>query len=293
MALPTTSSSAFLSYNLPIKAYGAQFKAFALQKSDKKAENTRKIAMTEDQKRRNLLGKEFEGKNHLPRVEEEANDGHRNTSDERITNSHSISDSPASATRSAVLKACSVTSGILLALGLLIREAAHIASVEGWLNLDSSSELSFGLEIWHIQLVFSIVVLVSSCRYMLLKIWPEFAESSEAANQKVLGSLQPLDYLLVAILPGISEEFLFRGAILPLLGLNWKSSLVVGAIFGGLHLDGSRKYSFAIWASLVGFIYGMATIVSSSIIVPMACHSLNNLVGGIIWRSASSSENKD
>lgn len=110
---------------------------------------------------------------------------------------------------------------------------------------------------------------------------------------------------------------------MPLFGLNWRSALAVAAIFGVLHLGSGRRYSFAIWyfslfilllqsyiiwtprsflsslakvnpsrgnvfrATFVGFAYGAATLISSSIIVPMASHSLNNLVGGLLWRLTS------
>ncbi|XP_057495048.1 uncharacterized protein LOC130780100 isoform X2 [Actinidia eriantha] len=99
---------------------------------------------------------------------------------------------------------------------------------------------------WHLQLVTGLVILISSCRYLLLKTWSDFSESSQAASQQVLTSLQPLDYLVVAFLPGFSEELLFRGALLPLFGINWKSVLLVSALFGVLHLGSDRKYSFAI-----------------------------------------------
>lgn len=42
-------------------------------------------------------------------------------------------------------------------------------------------------------------------------------------------------------------------------------------------------------ATFVGLAYGYATILSSSIAVPMASHALNNLVGGILWRHSSNS----
>lgn len=107
------------------------------------------------------------------------------------------------------------------------------------------------VESWHFGLIIGSVILVSSCRLLLLKIWPDFAESSKAANQQVyslvhcfvsrtshirklvliaykfvinslkgaligtadafllelqvLTSLEPLDYLVVSFLPGISE----------------------------------------------------------------------------------------
>uniref|UniRef100_A0A6N2MNI1 CAAX prenyl protease 2/Lysostaphin resistance protein A-like domain-containing protein n=1 Tax=Salix viminalis TaxID=40686 RepID=A0A6N2MNI1_SALVM len=40
-------------------------------------------------------------------------------------------------------------------------------------------------------------------------------------------------------------------------------------------------------ATFVGFVYGFATIVSSSLVVPMASHALNNLAGGLLWRLTS------
>ncbi|XP_045824614.1 uncharacterized protein LOC123917046 [Trifolium pratense] len=189
--------------------------------------------------------------------------------------------------RTAVLQACIITSGLIAAFGTVIRQVSHVASIEGLPILDCSTEVSFGFEMWHLGLMTGLVVLISSSRYLLLKIWPEFAESSEAANRQVLSSLQPLDYIVVAFLPGISEELLFRGAILPLLGMDWKSIGVAAFIFGVLHLGNGRKYSFVIWATFVGLAYGYATVLSSSIAVPMASHAVNNLIGGLLWRYTS------
>ncbi|XP_011086710.1 uncharacterized protein LOC105168352 [Sesamum indicum] len=191
--------------------------------------------------------------------------------------------------RTAVLQACTVTSGLMGAVGVLIRQVSHFAAREGWPVLDCSADITFSFELWHLELIAGSVILVSSCRFLLLKTWPDFAESSQAANQQVLTSLEPLDYLLIAFLPGISEELLFRGALLPLFGVNSTSIFVVAALFGVLHLGSGRKYSFAVWATLVGLVYGYATTWSSSIIVPMASHALNNLVAGVIWRYSSNS----
>lgn len=191
------------------------------------------------------------------------------------------------ASRSDVLQACTVTSGLIAALGILIRQVSHVASMEGLPILDCSTEVTFGIEMWHLELITGLVILISSCRYLLLKTWPDFAESTEAANQQVLTSLQPLDYLVVSFLPGVTEELLFRGALLPLFGMDWKSVLLAATIFGVLHLGNGRKYSFAIWATFVGIVYGYATIVSSSLVVPMASHALNNLAGGLLWRHTS------
>ncbi|GMI90204.1 hypothetical protein like AT3G26085 [Hibiscus trionum] len=214
-----------------------------------------------------------------------------NPSKDDINNGKSVDSAPQDSislpSRSNVLQACTITSGLIAALGLIIRQVSHVGSMEGLPILDCSMEVSFDFEIWHLELITGLVVLISSCRYILLKTWPDFSESSETANKQVLSSLQPYDYLVVAFLPGMSEELLFRGALLPVFGFDWKSVLIVSTLFGVLHLGNGRKYSFAVWATFVGIVYGYATIVSSSVIVPMASHALNNLVGGLLWRYTS------
>ncbi|XP_038704929.1 uncharacterized protein LOC120000841 isoform X2 [Tripterygium wilfordii] len=153
--------------------------------------------------------------------------------------------------RNTVLQACIFTSALIGLLGLTIRQLSHVASVEGLPIHDCSMEVQFGFEMWHLELITGLVVLISSSRYLLLRTWPDFAESTEAANQQVLTSLQPLDYIVVAFLPGVGEELLFRGALLPLFGINIVSIAVVAAIFGALHLGSGRKYSFAICKMIV------------------------------------------
>lgn len=47
------------------------------------------------------------------------------------------------------------------------------------------SILAVSFEMEQLQLITGLVVLISSSRYILLKIWPDFAKSSEAANRQV------------------------------------------------------------------------------------------------------------
>ncbi|KVH88946.1 Zinc finger, RING/FYVE/PHD-type [Cynara cardunculus var. scolymus] len=148
-----------------------------------------------------------------------------------------------------------------------LESQASIAIASRSSVLQACTVTSVNFEMWHLQVVAGLVILISSSRFLLLKTWSDFAESSEASNQQVLTSLEPLDYALVAFLPGISEN-----------------AMAVAALFGILHLGSGRKFSFAIWATFVGLAYGYATIISSSLIVPMASHAINNLIGGVIWR---------
>ena len=43
------------------------------------------------------------------------------------------------------------------------------------------------------------------------------------------------------------QELFFRGAILPLVGVDWSGAAVAGLIFGILHLTGGRNAAFAAW----------------------------------------------
>ncbi|PIN09531.1 hypothetical protein CDL12_17892 [Handroanthus impetiginosus] len=266
--------------------YRGKIKAMASQNQTKKSKKPRKM----QKKDKDLLPKdqkpnEDEGQDRPSSSRVDVEDGNMMFSNETLEVQTSLS----VPSRSAVLQACTVTSGLIGALGVLTRQVSHIASREGWPIVDCSADITLSFELWHLELIAGSVILVSLCRYLLLKIWPDFAESSEAANQQVLTSLEPVDYLVVAFLPGISEELLFHGALLPLFGMNMTSIFAVAALFGILHLGSGRKYSFAIWATFVGVVYGYATTLSSSIIVAMASHALNNLIGGIIWRYSSNS----
>ncbi|XP_008796049.2 uncharacterized protein LOC103711607 isoform X2 [Phoenix dactylifera] len=185
--------------------FGLQFRAFALRKSEKKERNYLKLSKTKSKTLQQSKQLSSEDTVDLSDKILTRDDNTCDTSVELISSNLNENDLTARRTRGAVLQACIVSSGLILALGAIIRQASHVASMEGWAIFDSYTEVSFGFETWHIELIIGLVILISSCRYMLLRIWPDFSESSKAANQQILGPLQPLDYVIVAFLPGISE----------------------------------------------------------------------------------------
>ncbi len=62
--------------------------------------------------------------------------------------------------------------------------------------------------------------------------------------------------------------------------------VISGIAFGLLHNSGGRNLAFAVWASLVGVLYGAAFLYTQDIIVPMVSHSLANAAAGILWRQS-------
>jgi membrane protease YdiL (CAAX protease family) len=156
---------------------------------------------------------------------------------------------------------------------------------------------------------------VTAARLALLSSWPDFREATERSNVAALSRLDYADLLWVATLPAMSEELLFRGALLPAVYPDWcaarpwrlaeelrarpcrtglpsptrppvcrRGVLVSGAVFGALHnTGGGRNAAFAAWAAGVGCVYGGTALLTGSIWAPVAAHALANAAAGALW----------
>ncbi len=83
--------------------------------------------------------------------------------------------------------------------------------------------------------------------------------------------------LLVAVLPGICEELLFRGFLLH--GMQGKCSdttaiIIVGVLFGIFHLDPYRLLP----VSLLGMLFGYMVIKTGSLFTGIVAHCTNNAI---------------
>ncbi|CAK9172373.1 unnamed protein product [Ilex paraguariensis] len=177
------------SYDLPVlisaklrRRFGASIRAFAGQKVVKKLRRKGKTQKDVTSPPNKPLFNEDDGQaDRPPSGDDYIHDNNQTSSLSNLDAQTAV----AIPTRSAVLQACIVTSGLIGALGVLVRQVSHVASTEGWPIIDCSTTLSFGFELWHLELITGLVILISSCRYLLLKTWPDFAESSEAANSQI------------------------------------------------------------------------------------------------------------
>lgn len=92
---------------------------------------------------------------------------------------------------------------------------------------------------------------------------------------RVLGPLHPADALLLSALSGAAEELVFRGILLPYLGLFASS-----ALFGLAHLaprDGLWPWS--VWAAVAGLGLGWCALATGGVLGPMTAHFTANAVG--------------
>ncbi|CAI7821410.1 unnamed protein product, partial [Closterium sp. NIES-53] len=126
--------------------------------------------------------------------------------------------------------------------------------------------------------------IVSAARLALLRFSPAFLDATNASNTRALSNLNATDLIWVSLLPGISEELLFRGALLPLVGVNGTGVIVSGAVFGLLHITGDRNLTFAAWATSVGCVYGVLAVATGDMASAMLAHSLANLVSAGWWK---------
>ncbi|WIA31598.1 hypothetical protein OEZ86_002486 [Tetradesmus obliquus] len=127
---------------------------------------------------------------------------------------------------------------------------------------------------------------VTAARLLLLQAWGDFADATERSNKQVLSPLSWPDVLLVALLTGVSEEFLFRGGLVPLTWPDYRGVLLSGVVFGVLHVGGGRNAAFAAWATAVGWLYGGVFLASGgNVWVPAGAHALANFASAAVWMS--------
>jgi len=114
-----------------------------------------------------------------------------------------------------------------------------------------------------------------------MPIYQDYIELMESLYEKMLKGNDAYDFLLAiligAIIPSISEEFLFRG--FGQRALEEKNSvlfsvLVTGAIFGIIHFNFVNLFPLI----LIGIFLGYLAHYSNNILVPIFIHFLNNAV---------------
>ena len=68
--------------------------------------------------------------------------------------------------------------------------------------------------------------------------------------------LSATDIAVVACVPAASEEILFRGGLVSLLGFSYPAVAVSGIVFGALHVSGGRNAASGFFATVAGILYG-------------------------------------
>jgi uncharacterized protein len=174
--------------------------------------------------------------------------------------------------RSQILIVMAVTALILM---LLARLGLYLGNV-------TLLPLRFTWQSWGWGLGFALMISVASA--LLYEFWPQYRSSADHYVQMVVKPLHWLDLFWLGLLPGVSEELLFRGVMLPAFGRNWEGVIISSLCFGALHLSGWKQWPYMLWATIVGGILGYSAVWSGNLLVPVVAHILTNIVSGSVWK---------
>ena len=171
---------------------------------------------------------------------------------------------------------------ILVAMGVTALVLLLIARF--WLMLDSVVLLSvaFNTEVFLVGL--GIGVGITGASAIAYRLWPGYRQSADVYLKLVLEPLAWGDLVWMGLLPGLSEELLFRGVMLPAIGLNVYGVVFSSLCFGVLHLSGFQQWPYVAWATLIGLILAMSALLSGNLLIPILAHTTTNLLASLVWK---------
>lgn len=179
-------------------------------------------------------------------------------------------------TRTQILVVMGVTAVILLIVAKI------------WQTLGSVPILNIELTANAVLLGAGIATGIIIASSIIYRFWNAYRLSADLYLEMVIKPLIWPDLIWLGLLPGLSEELLFRGVMLPALGLNLTAVIVSSLLFGILHLSGLQQWPYVVWATVVGFILGYSALVTGNLLIPIVAHIITNLVSSCLWKVSNS-----
>ncbi len=125
---------------------------------------------------------------------------------------------------------------------------------------------------------------ITAASAVLYRFWSAYRQSADYYLELVIKPLALPDLIWLGLLPGLSEELLFRGVMLPAIGLTWFGLVISSLCFGVLHFSGNQQWPYVIWASIIGAVLGLGALLSGNLLVPIVAHVTTNLIASCIWK---------
>jgi membrane protease YdiL (CAAX protease family) len=122
---------------------------------------------------------------------------------------------------------------------------------------------------------------------IIYALWGTYRQSADFYLTMVLKPLAVPDVFWLGVLPGLSEELLFRGVMLPAIGLDPIGIVLSSLCFGVLHMTDLRQWPYAVWAALIGVILGFTMVETGNLLIPIVAHVTTNIVSALSWKLAT------
>ena len=171
---------------------------------------------------------------------------------------------------------------ILVTMGITAVVLWLIAQL--WLQFGDLSLLPLSLTAMALPLGLGLGLTITVASSLVYRLWPAYRRSADYYLEFVLKPLLWPDLLWVGLLPGLSEELLFRGVMLPAFGLNVTGVVVSSLCFGILHISGFQHWPYIVWATAVGLLLGYSALATGNLLVPIVAHIFTNLVASCFWK---------
>jgi uncharacterized protein len=154
-----------------------------------------------------------------------------------------------------------------------------------WLFLDSSVTMLPIRWSWQDGLLgVAIGAGITLGSFLLYRVWQPYRQSAEFYLSMVITSLSWLDLIWLGLLPGLSEELLFRGVMLPAIALTNFGILITSLCFGVMHFSGLQHWAYVVWTTVVGIILGWSAVETGNLLVPVVAHIFTNLISAFYWK---------
>lgn len=175
-------------------------------------------------------------------------------------------------TRTQVLVAMGITAVVLLVVSKL------------WVKFGSGLMLPIAWSSEHALLGVGLGVGITLASSVIYALWAEYRQSADYYLKLVLKPLVFPDIIWLGLLPGLSEELLFRGVMLPTFGLDTAGILFSSLCFGMLHLSSFKQWSYVVWATAIGGVLGVSALMTHNLLVPILAHITTNFISGCLWK---------
>jgi hypothetical protein len=153
-----------------------------------------------------------------------------------------------------------------------------------WQSLGSVSLLSWEVTTQSLVTGGLLAVGIILTSGLVYRLWPAYRQSADAYLELVIKPLIWPDLIWLGLLPGLSEELLFRGVMIPALGYDLFAVIISSLIFGALHLSGSQQWPYVVWATIVGLALGYSALVTGNLLIPIVAHIITNLASSGLWK---------
>ncbi|AFY70852.1 Abortive infection protein [Thalassoporum mexicanum PCC 7367] len=169
-------------------------------------------------------------------------------------------------------------------VGMAITAVVLFVVAQLWLYVGNFAMVPTTWQWQHLLIGLGVGGLITLLSKLVYMAWPGYREAANVYLEMVLKPLELPDMIWLGLLPGFSEEILFRGVALPGLGMSILAVIVSSIVFGALHMISLKQWQYTVWAMTIGLILGFTTYFTGNLLPAIVAHVLTNSSSGVIWK---------